>query len=76
MLYTDVMDLLKSVEEAINHDRGIMPQILTQEEFELNFLSELSKLEAEVMTVRDMQRLKRKMKGLHAIVNVPKSSNT
>lgn len=42
----------------------------------MNFLNEISSLEADVITVRDMQKMKRKVKAIHGIVIVPKQGSS
>lgn len=57
----EILNLLESIEDCLNNHRGIIKEDdFNQAHFEDKFLRELNEMEAEVITVRDLSKIKKK----------------
>ncbi|CDW89003.1 UNKNOWN [Stylonychia lemnae] len=70
---SEIHDILKSLLEAVYQQRGlIVKSSYTQNKFDMEFIKDLADLESEVITIRDLQKIKRRLLELQSIVIIPK----
>jgi hypothetical protein len=66
---SEISNLLQSIEDHLNQYRGIIrEEEFFQANFEERFIKELLDLEAEVVTIRDISKIKKQVMNVQRIM--------
>lgn len=68
----DISSILKSIEELVKQDRGLIRRGQTFFEFTHNFLDEVNSLADPRITIRDLAKLQKQAKQIHELLIIPK----